>query len=78
LLPVAHDTAGLDGLSVGEGVAVFVEMVGQVVGRLAGLRADDEPEPGLLQRQEVGGRQQSGVGDHDDVGGLGVLVAKLG
>ena len=40
---------GLDGLAVVEGVAVPLQVSGQVVGGLAGLGADDEPEPGFFR-----------------------------
>jgi hypothetical protein len=29
-------------------------MIGEIIGRFAGIRTDDEAEPGLQKRQEVG------------------------
>ena len=78
LLPGAHSAGGLQGLPVVKGVAVALQVIGQVIGRLAGLRADDEPEPRVLQREQVRRRQHPGVGDHDDLAGVGVLVPEAG
>jgi hypothetical protein len=41
------------------------EVLGQVVRRLGDPRADDETEPGVLQRVEVTGREHPGISDHD-------------
>jgi hypothetical protein len=73
----AHRAGRLDRLPVIEGVAVPLQVVGQVIRRLADLRADDEPEPGLLQREQVRRRQHPRVGDHDDLPGRGVGIVEL-
>jgi len=78
LLPGAHGAGGLQGLPVVEGVAVTLQVIGQVIGRLAGLRADDEPEPRVLQPEQVRRGEHSGVGDHDDLAGVRVLVPEAG
>ena len=44
------------------------EVLGQVVGRLADPRPDDEGEPRVLQGVEVACRQHPGVGDDNHVG----------
>jgi len=49
-------------------LAVPGEVRGQVVGRLADPRADDEGESGVLDGVEIGRGQHAGVGHHDQVG----------
>jgi hypothetical protein len=56
---------GVNDLPVGERVAVPAEVRFQVNGGLGDPRADDEPQPGLVQVIEVGGREHAGVGDLD-------------
>ena len=56
---------GVDDLPVAERVAVPAEVRLQVHGGLGDPRADDEPQPGVVQVVQVGGRQHAGVGDHD-------------
>jgi hypothetical protein len=63
----AHLPGRLQDLAVGEVVAVPFEVPGQVVGGLGDPRADDEPEPGVLQRVQVRRREHPGVSDHDHV-----------
>ncbi len=58
---------GVDVLPVGERVAVPPKVRRQIGGSLRHARADDEPQPGLIQRFEVRGGEHPGVGDHDEV-----------
>jgi hypothetical protein len=69
-LPGAHDPSRLENLAVVEGVAVSLEVGGQVVGRLADPRADDERQIGVLDGVEVARRQHPGVSHHDQISGL--------
>jgi hypothetical protein len=66
-LACAHPAGRLQDLPVGEVVAVPFEVPGQVVRGLGDPRADDEPEPGILQRVQVRRREHPGVSDHNDV-----------
>ena len=59
---------GVDDLTVGEGVAVPAEVGLQIDGRLGDPRADDEPQPGVVEVAQVGRGQHAGVGDDDHVG----------
>ena len=60
---------GVDVLAVGENVSVPMKMRGKITRCLRHL-GSDEPQPGLVQRREVGGRQHAGAGgdDHFDPG----------
>ena len=63
----AHRAGRLQDLPVCEVVAVAFEVGGQVVGRLGDPGPDDEGEPHVLQRVQVGRGQHPRVGDHDQV-----------
>lgn len=56
---------GVDDRAVGENVSVPMKMRGKITGCLRHPGADDELQPGLVQRREVGGRQHAGVGGDD-------------
>ena len=58
---------GVDVLPVGERVTVPPKVRRQISGSLRHARADDEPQPGLIQRLEVRGGEHPGVSDHDEV-----------
>ena len=65
---------GVDDLPVGEGVTFPAKMGIQIPRGPGGAGPDDEPQPRLIQRRQVGGREHAGVSDHhellDAVGGL--------
>ena len=58
---------GVDDLAVGEGVTFPVEVGLQVAWGPGGAGPDNEPQPGVVQGRQVGGREHAGVGDDDEV-----------
>ena len=59
---------GVDQLAVGGGVPVPVEVGLQVAWGADLSGADDEPQPGVIQGRQVGGREHACVGDDDELG----------
>ena len=68
---------GVNDLSIGEGVTFPAEMGLQIRRGPGGAGPDDEPQPRLIQRRQVGRREHACVSDHhellDAVGGLECL-----
>ncbi|MFF0818136.1 hypothetical protein ACFYVR_23705 [Rhodococcus sp. NPDC003318] len=55
----------VDDLTVGENVTVPMKMVREVTGWLGDTGADDELQPGLVERLQVAGGKHAGIGGDD-------------
>jgi hypothetical protein len=63
-----------DDLPIGENIAVPMEVGCEITGRFRGAGADDELQPGLVQRCEIGRGQHPGVGGDDHLDPVEVVT----